>query len=546
MHLEDLQISMSQESLSKPFLPAAFLKNLRADPMMTGYTSLSFTPEGHSRRTGLIGSAQGATRFAVVIAPDPQDSKAAAPLIDAGFTQLHIVAADGDPVWACELIRLGCPVDAKSDRGKTPLRAALDGIFLHHYLGQRRSPTERTAEAERCLFIARTLIEQHADVNIVVDGRSPLLDACILTRHGYGDLVILLLQHGADASQLPASIPLSLKHFVTGPVFSTAAARSGFITTAKGFLKLNRPARQCPCFSGQTLADCHANVAMVIHFAPNFLCICGSGKTYRRCCARRLIGLQEKWSEKQQRILVTASLGPPSETVYADSTQSADADTASGPKPDLKEESTARVDGGTKLDLRGWSEARLSMYRRFADEMCTRGLLDLAFAPSNRHRVLGKHTFGLMQAAWNTKIDEYIGLGTDPRPSVEIERAAKIGLYHGALHRTCDGPLCAKLEGRDIAKLSMCSKCNIALYCSKPCQTAAWRDHKRQCASANQVEQALPAQRAFDNYVQRKVANFLARPQYALQELGPELYQRFLDVSKGPTLPCGGIEEYVM
>ena len=30
-----------------------------------------------------------------------------------------------------------------------------------------------------------------------------------------------------------------------------------------------------------------------------------------------------------------------------------------------------------------------------------------------------------------------------------------------------------------------CSRCKVARYCSKECQTAAWKQHKKQCSSVS-------------------------------------------------------------
>lgn len=65
------------------------------------------------------------------------------------------------------------------------------------------------------------------------------------------------------------------------------------------------------------------------------------------------------------------------------------------------------------------------------------------------------------QDIWNAFVDQYIELGIDERPRIEIERAAKIGLAHGPLHRRCDNPLCAKMAGRDGVTLRECARCKI-------------------------------------------------------------------------------------
>jgi len=66
-----------------------------------------------------------------------------------------------------------------------------------------------------------------------------------------------------------------------------------------------------------------------------------------------------------------------------------------------------------------------------------------------------------MQTRWNTLVDAYILESGDPRPPKEIERAAKIGTWGGALFRVCEGVECGKAEGREIENLKLCSRCQI-------------------------------------------------------------------------------------
>ncbi len=41
---------------------------------------------------------------------------------------------------------------------------------------------------------------------------------------------------------------------------------------------------------------------------------------------------------------------------------------------------------------------------------------------------------------------------------------------------------CAHCE-RPLASRFLCARCKLTAYCSKPCQTAAWKTHKLQCVS---------------------------------------------------------------
>ncbi|KIJ67895.1 hypothetical protein HYDPIDRAFT_25356 [Hydnomerulius pinastri MD-312] len=98
------------------------------------------------------------------------------------------------------------------------------------------------------------------------------------------------------------------------------------------------------------------------------------------------------------------------------------------------------------------------------------------------------------QEDWNVEVDKYIASGVDPRPREEIELAAKIGPNNGALYWHCEGVGCTKVEGRDVQKLHVCAKCKLSVYCSRECQTTAWKNHKGVCGSSEQQGQALPSQ----------------------------------------------------
>jgi hypothetical protein len=62
-----------------------------------------------------------------------------------------------------------------------------------------------------------------------------------------------------------------------------------------------------------------------------------------------------------------------------------------------------------------------------------------------------------MQEKWNAAIDQYISGSGDRRPTLVIERAAKIGTMGGPLYRSCEGEDCKQMEP-DVT-LFTCSKC---------------------------------------------------------------------------------------
>lgn len=392
---------MPPESLSKPLLPAAFVKKLRTDPMMAGYESCSFTQEGHDKRLILFHSPVSAlpARFLVDVdlcTPDPIAGDAHEKV---KLTVLQCAAVDGDPIWACELIKLGCPIDKKC-KGKTPLLLALH-LGLDHYYSdqaQRLFPnSKQTAAIHRHLFIARTLIEQHADLEIAENGVNALLVACILARHGHWDMVSLLLQHGANPSLLPVTIPLDLNHHVEGPVFPSVAMKSRFMALVQSFSGRSRPARKCPCFSGQSLADCHGG-SKATPYPMDYICFCGSGRTFRKCCARLPMGTytEEKWSYNDQRMTVATST---EHIQKCDSkwTQICDAHLplTNNPTRAAKGEYVLTADEQTTLS-RAREGARLDTFKWIAKDMCANGSLDPAYGyalQKSRHCLLAYDSF---------------------------------------------------------------------------------------------------------------------------------------------------------
>jgi hypothetical protein len=50
--------------------------------------------------------------------------------------------------------------------------------------------------------------------------------------------------------------------------------------------------------------------------------------------------------------------------------------------------------------------------------------------------------------------------------------------------RLCDSALCTNVE-QGIIKFKKCSKCMQVAYCSKECQIADWKGHKKQCSNAS-------------------------------------------------------------
>jgi len=90
-----------------------------------------------------------------------------------------------DPPFACEIIRLGYPIDKKDAKGYTPLIAAfqqLDSLIVEELLptlglsrpSMQRSRAQLRGAQRRVIFIIQVLIKQHAALDITKDGLTPL------------------------------------------------------------------------------------------------------------------------------------------------------------------------------------------------------------------------------------------------------------------------------------------------------------------------------------------------------------------------------------
>ncbi|TFK48401.1 hypothetical protein OE88DRAFT_1727698 [Heliocybe sulcata] len=81
----------------------------------------------------------------------------------------------------------------------------------------------------------------------------------------------------------------------------------------------------------------------------------------------------------------------------------------------------------------------------------------------------------------------------------------------------CEGTNCDKREGRDLPKLSRCTRCQIALYCSRDCLRGDWPKHKLACCAPGQREHMLPSQRVVHTDVLRDmIRRLLADIEYGL------------------------------
>ncbi|KII86006.1 hypothetical protein PLICRDRAFT_178304 [Plicaturopsis crispa FD-325 SS-3] len=504
--------------LSKPHLPEAFVKKILADPELTpGYTSLVFQEAGHLRRLGMVSIAKedclspDSHVFPTVPGQPPSPLR----------TTAHLAAAEADPLLLCEAIRLGVTIDLPNHLGATPMYMAFSCLLqcmkpLRGTVPLSEPVSHHEAKIRRYIFVIRTLIEQHADITLAVKGATYLHFACIAASW---ELIALLIAHGVNTSPLTPP-PGFAKH--PADLLDSAAdkARYHALVAERASAPRARPHRLCPCFSGKTLAACHNNLSISLTYPLEFICKCGSAKTYAKCCRRRDIILEERWDDREQWIGGSSQrvLNVPLSVLK----QARDMeDLGAQLRGSLPFLSTQGLWGGGPPNP-VFDEAMKRGRMTAAVEMCAKGIADHAygyalrrvdFIPRPQGRGTSKFTCAKWKEQWNAAVDEYIDLGTDPRPREDIERASKIGLSGGALYRKCEGVGCTRAEGRDSANFNVCSKCKIAVYCGRKCQTSAWAAHKRVCGNSNQHEQALPSQIAFDEYMLPKLAAEMARSQ---------------------------------
>jgi len=334
----------------------------------------------------------------------------------------------------------------------------------------------------------------------------------------------LLLEHGANPS------PVSAAQYPP-PInwLPSSSDKSRFSALVKEFPSgYPRPGRTCPCWSGKPLAVCHAT--NTVPYPPSLLCVCASGKSYERCCARRKMTVSEKWDEVRKRIAAISMTSVPLPNISKH--QEDRLNTNIGRMMDAEE-----LRKSLGMESPSPMQSAIQHQKEMADEMLAKGLMDpayayalklLEFSPRPQGLRLSKRDCRKYQEQWNAVIDMYISLGRDKRPRGDIERAAKIGLSNGALYRRCEGTNCDKVEGKNMVKPLFCSRCKMSVYCSVPCQKSAWKSHKTVCGSDKQHEQALPSQEAIDAYALPKLFEQIAE----MDLTPPPEIQAFLDAQR--------------
>jgi hypothetical protein len=217
-------------------------------------------------------------------------------------SNLHTAALTGDVVLACEIIRLGATIDFKDTTGKTPLFLAVETATTRisssadlagspsYSKAAKKFRSDKIDMLRRLRFITQTLLEQHADPNCSYNGMQPLHYACLSMDW---DIITLLLKHGANPTTSRSPINL----------MKSTADKSRYRALVSSAALSPRPPRMCPCWSGKTLTECHD--AESKPFPPDFLCCCGTGRIFRKCCSTRKIKVTERWDDEEQWILTS-------------------------------------------------------------------------------------------------------------------------------------------------------------------------------------------------------------------------------------------------
>jgi hypothetical protein len=272
---------------SRPLLPPDLVKKIKSDDMMSGFESEIYSQHFHENRLLMRNWEAPYSPDSFVI----QD-------LGVGFTAdmkrtpLHLAAYDGDVLAAYEVLGLGATADKADSSGITPICLAISHLAMvtsPHIRGFRPDGVPLDAadfekEASRLKLVIRILVEQHVALNASMDGE-PLIN--LLCRSRAWDTIALFLEHGAAS---PTNVTA---------LFRTAADRSRFASLLKGQPKI-RPARKCPCWSGKTVLECHAKAQP---YPLGYVCVCGSGKTYQKCCFSRKSYVVEKWHPTLKRIM---------------------------------------------------------------------------------------------------------------------------------------------------------------------------------------------------------------------------------------------------
>lgn len=359
-----------------PHLPADFLRKLNADPMMADYESAIYSSEFQDVRLAIVDhkDEMGPDNRSRVKLPDGMTLDHIPNAMNATFAHIHLAAICADPHYLCEMIRLGADMDLEESGGNTPLMLAMQNLVAYLTFARYGLPFPGASASggttppiiKRLAFIARTLIEQHADVNLGAgNGMMPLHCAC---RAQDWELIALLLKHGAKVSITDSKLVAPID------MLPSARDKSRFIALVKSLSwDGKRPAQPCPCWSGKMLADCHANHQP---YPADFYCVCGSKKSYGKCCSRRNMVLFEKWN-KEKRYLNQMSLRFAGPSAISEASGGRNVLKTTGDMVNAIHISMPRefLDANAMSEEDAWH-----FLQRMGVELVSRGLIDFAYA----------------------------------------------------------------------------------------------------------------------------------------------------------------------
>ena len=301
------RVNINGKDLKLPFadpqLPPDLVRSFENDTTCPAYRSIIFTTEFNVARHLMVSGEEGPEmviesslarylRQTIGVLPG-------APYLVNKSRWLHLAATTGDIPLFHEILRIGCHLEVTDEHGRTPLFAGCERLSSLMQNGTLRTfpgidRTRLRNDVKHVEKVCILLVEQHAKLDKTIDGKTPLHLACATNSW---DLIKVLLQHGANPA--PPSTPPS-QHCVS--LFRTSAEKERFKALTQ-ISQGERPARPCPCWSGETLENCHArDVSDKFPYPLHFICRCKSRKTYEKCCHKKGVQWTEAWDPEEMWI----------------------------------------------------------------------------------------------------------------------------------------------------------------------------------------------------------------------------------------------------
>ncbi|EED85952.1 predicted protein [Postia placenta Mad-698-R] len=417
--------------------------------------------------------------------PDPQDSFSVLGKGDHS-SFLHVAVILTDVPMAYECIRLGTMVNRQDAKGRTPLLFTLVLILdaMWTFWGSQEG-LDTLPGRFRFPSLPPDLMIQTSN-----PPRTRLVSS-LRARPDNGNSSTCF---SSMAQILP---PQGSPNLVS--LFSDFEVQEHLTELLAAHVNPKRPERLCPCFSGKTLARCHA--ARAQPYPKGFICRCGSGKPYGKCCLKRSALLSEGWSDEKQKLVVggvwLSRATFDSRNIDPELCRVLDAfsDYVRRRRPD-------------EAFIRARAAAELRHVGDIIDTLSREGLGDVAFIAVMKklspyivmpyENTLSKVGCENAAKAWNDSVDLYIETrpaSIDVRPRIEIEKVAKVANDGGPLYKRCEASGCLAVEGVDGAKMKICTGCkrlDLVLNPVRPMRQDPMRVHApRPAASRTAVSNEL-------------------------------------------------------